>query len=317
MPWMMQLPQGRAQLQDGTYLIGRSSGAQIQLSDVTVSGQHAQLQVQGDQATLWDVGSSNGTRVNGQRLSPNNPVALPERATVHFGSAGITIVRMSSAPEPAPSPQHQRRRHGNATRQQDAAGAQDPAGMSQSREQRSSNPMKFARVVRQALASALGSIDLPDPPDSGGELVTSHTFVRGIWILTVVMAVALFLPWVDYIMGSLDYLQMWRGASNLRSLADAAGQRLGIWSLALPGLTILAAIEASIRSYLSPNDCSGRALTTGLLGIGGAIAVWMAFSSSTGLDLTGALGTGFYVYSLASVAMACIGAGGLWVGRYG
>ncbi|HKY02838.1 MAG TPA: FHA domain-containing protein [Burkholderiales bacterium] len=49
--------------------IGRASGNDIQLDDVSVSKQHAVIEVVGKDHILLDMGSSNGTYVNGGRVS--------------------------------------------------------------------------------------------------------------------------------------------------------------------------------------------------------------------------------------------------------
>src|SRR5258706_4098830 len=58
----------RYKLGDGEYVIGRRSDCQIFVPDMRVSRQHARLWKDGDGWTLEDLGSNNGTYVNGQRL---------------------------------------------------------------------------------------------------------------------------------------------------------------------------------------------------------------------------------------------------------
>lgn len=50
-----------------------------------VSRRHAVLEASGDTLILLDVGSSNGTYLNGQRLSPNQPRVLRDGDEVRFG----------------------------------------------------------------------------------------------------------------------------------------------------------------------------------------------------------------------------------------
>ncbi len=49
--------------------IGRRHGNDIQLSDLTVSGRHALFTVLGDHVYVEDLGSTNGTLVNGARIT--------------------------------------------------------------------------------------------------------------------------------------------------------------------------------------------------------------------------------------------------------
>ncbi|MEN8233995.1 MAG: FHA domain-containing protein [Actinomycetota bacterium] len=52
-------------LADGDTLVGRGADCDIFLGDVTVSRHHAKLNVEGDALRIVDLGSTNGTYVNG------------------------------------------------------------------------------------------------------------------------------------------------------------------------------------------------------------------------------------------------------------
>lgn len=56
-------------LDDRRLTIGRASGNDIRLDDPSVSKLHAQVEVVGQDHILLDLGSSNGTYVNGERIS--------------------------------------------------------------------------------------------------------------------------------------------------------------------------------------------------------------------------------------------------------
>src|SRR3954468_14644464 len=58
----------RYKLGEGEYVIGRRSDCQVFVPDMRVSRQHARLWRDGDGWTLQDLGSNNGTYVNGVRL---------------------------------------------------------------------------------------------------------------------------------------------------------------------------------------------------------------------------------------------------------
>ncbi len=58
----------RYQLKNGVMSIGRLSTADIMLADQNVSRQHAELHPVGDTYQLVDLGSTNGCKVNGQRI---------------------------------------------------------------------------------------------------------------------------------------------------------------------------------------------------------------------------------------------------------
>ncbi len=59
----------RATLADTPVLIGRTSDANIQLTDTSVSRRHAEIRPDGAHYVLVDLGSTNGTRVNGAAIS--------------------------------------------------------------------------------------------------------------------------------------------------------------------------------------------------------------------------------------------------------
>lgn len=80
------------------HLVGRSSRCDLQLSVPVVSGEHA---------TLWwadacwhvrDLGSRNGTLVDGKLLPPGNTHKLKEGSTLSFGDPAARWVLRSSAP---------------------------------------------------------------------------------------------------------------------------------------------------------------------------------------------------------------------------
>lgn len=67
-------------------LIGRDSGCDIVLADSAVSSRHARLTWQGGQWLLEDLGSSNGSRINGAELLPNRPAVLTVGSQLELGS---------------------------------------------------------------------------------------------------------------------------------------------------------------------------------------------------------------------------------------
>ncbi len=58
----------RYKLGEGDYIIGRRSDCQIFVPDMRVSRQHARLRLEGDTWQIEDLGSNNGTYVNGKRV---------------------------------------------------------------------------------------------------------------------------------------------------------------------------------------------------------------------------------------------------------
>ncbi|NSW53886.1 MAG: FHA domain-containing protein [Anaerolineae bacterium] len=65
------------QLVNGEQVLGRSSEAHLRIPSGTISRQHARLFVQEGQVWITDLASKNGITINGQRIAPERPMALP------------------------------------------------------------------------------------------------------------------------------------------------------------------------------------------------------------------------------------------------
>src|SRR5262249_29915863 len=112
--------------QDRTTL-GRNTDSSIPLTGKQVSRQHAYIYRQDDQFFLQDLGSSNGTFLNGKRLAPNAPSPLTERDTFQIGPY---LFGLRPAPPPAadePENSVVVRETVNATSVHEKLLAQDPA----------------------------------------------------------------------------------------------------------------------------------------------------------------------------------------------
>ena len=75
-------------LQIGSTVIGRGDQANLRLPDVGISRRHARLDFDGAQVVLTDLGSTNGTMVNGQRVSA---VALNPGDMIQIGTTTLTF----------------------------------------------------------------------------------------------------------------------------------------------------------------------------------------------------------------------------------
>lgn len=73
--------------------IGRAPEADIRFDASGVSRIHALLRLSGRRLTLTDLGSTNGTRVDGRVLSPNVPVQIASRSKILLGSEALVISR--------------------------------------------------------------------------------------------------------------------------------------------------------------------------------------------------------------------------------
>ena len=83
-------------LRPGLNSVGRE-GTDVLLPDKTVSRRHAQIEVGDGSVAVEDLGSTNGTRVNGQALAPGATQAARDGERVQFGSIELWL----RLPEPA------------------------------------------------------------------------------------------------------------------------------------------------------------------------------------------------------------------------
>jgi FHA domain/Transcriptional regulatory protein, C terminal len=72
------------ELMNGENLVGRSIDCSVRLDSTDVSRRHARIMINDDAATIEDLGSTNGTFVNGVRVT--SPVPLTDGVTIGFGS---------------------------------------------------------------------------------------------------------------------------------------------------------------------------------------------------------------------------------------
>ncbi len=105
-------------LEGDQLIIGRDAASGVAISDAEVSRKHARMTFQGGKFVLEDLGSTNGTFVNGQRLTsptvlkPGDVVALGEQIVLIYESlsrdAGATMMSRGAPARPAatavPSP---------------------------------------------------------------------------------------------------------------------------------------------------------------------------------------------------------------------
>jgi hypothetical protein len=84
----------------GSYTIGRDRECDLFIGDLTVSRSHARLERSGDGWMLADLGSTNGTRVNGWRV--RQPVLVREGDRVMFGSVQFEMCADQRPVRPSP-----------------------------------------------------------------------------------------------------------------------------------------------------------------------------------------------------------------------
>ncbi len=80
---LLRLPDGRhVELADAPVSIGRSSEAAVHLPDTSVSRRHAEIRPAGNGYVIVDLGSTNGTRVNGHRINGEHNLAQGDSISV-------------------------------------------------------------------------------------------------------------------------------------------------------------------------------------------------------------------------------------------
>lgn len=104
-------PFGRRELGAGVVTIGRLASNIIILNDTQASSRHAELRSDGAGYVLIDLGSTNGTRVNGQPIAAHTPHVLRGSDVITIGDTSMTVelasaelpptVRMNAPASPA------------------------------------------------------------------------------------------------------------------------------------------------------------------------------------------------------------------------
>jgi pSer/pThr/pTyr-binding forkhead associated (FHA) protein len=81
----------------GAHVVGRDLTCELVVPDGTVSRRHARLDVTAHRVVLTDLGSGNGTFVNGERLQAQAPRELSGGETVDFGHRSFRVELVRAA----------------------------------------------------------------------------------------------------------------------------------------------------------------------------------------------------------------------------
>ncbi len=76
-------------LEPGENILGRDAEATAWIDDPGVSRRHARIVVEGNDATLQDLGSKNGTKLRGRRI--HAPARLEDRDVIQIGPAKMIV----------------------------------------------------------------------------------------------------------------------------------------------------------------------------------------------------------------------------------
>ncbi|HVR61519.1 MAG TPA: FHA domain-containing protein [Polyangia bacterium] len=83
--------------------IGRNQLNDISLQDPFVSEWHGIIRFDPDSIAYFDLGSTNGTLLEGKRLTKNVAVELTDTSRLQLGLLELAVARVEEAPPPAPS----------------------------------------------------------------------------------------------------------------------------------------------------------------------------------------------------------------------
>ena len=83
---------------DGEVVIGRDAGAEVVIQDGSVSRRHARLTLVDGLATISDLQSQNGTRINGESITGSRPLVSGDVLT--FGTVAVSFQTSSRRPAP-------------------------------------------------------------------------------------------------------------------------------------------------------------------------------------------------------------------------
>ena len=85
------------QLKDGANQLGRSDASDFEIADASVSGSHCEINVRDGSVSIQDLGSTNGTFING---TPVQADTLQNGQTIRLGN--VEMIFYADAPQPAP-----------------------------------------------------------------------------------------------------------------------------------------------------------------------------------------------------------------------
>jgi Ca-activated chloride channel family protein len=87
-----------------SFRVGRRSTLEMVLHDSSVSRRHAEIRPDGECWTLTDLGSTNGTFVNGSKVASGQSVTLSRNDLVRFGNVTFVVERIDVADTPPAEP---------------------------------------------------------------------------------------------------------------------------------------------------------------------------------------------------------------------
>jgi phage tail-like protein len=156
------------QVLPGTTTIGRQAGNDLQLDHVQISRRHARLDCTLTGCQITDLGSSNGTYVDGEKLPPHTPLPLSHSAEIRIGALEMLFEQI--AVPAAPLAEHGPAREAVAPPQAETEEVEmgTPALHRDGTDSRAAYPSSAGGTVWGGPPSLAAPPTVPDP-SSGGE----------------------------------------------------------------------------------------------------------------------------------------------------
>lgn len=86
-----------------TTVVGRSRECGLQIASGTVSRKHCEIRIQGSSASVLDLGSSNGTFIDAERLPAGEERSLPPGSRLNIGGVRFIVSYSDASPVDAPA----------------------------------------------------------------------------------------------------------------------------------------------------------------------------------------------------------------------
>lgn len=80
----------RVELPEGRYTVGRSSGCSIRVNEPLISREHLEIRVRPSEASVLDLGSKNGTRINSLPITGRTPLSHGDQ--ISMGSIKFRVI---------------------------------------------------------------------------------------------------------------------------------------------------------------------------------------------------------------------------------
>ncbi len=98
--WEIEIGGLRVELSDRAIVLGRDPGCDLPLADERVSWQHLRVEIADGAPLLTDLGSSNGTLLDGRRID-GEPVAVMREAIIQLGATRARLREIAAEPSSA------------------------------------------------------------------------------------------------------------------------------------------------------------------------------------------------------------------------